>query len=87
MNKILKVFVILGTFFLLCFGIYKTIQIQEWKEENCDIEYYERTVRVCAKSRLQPQPMGKTVGLIRRCVEYKDTVVTMWRYKCPPKTD
>lgn len=70
---------------LLCYGIYWAIKDQQWKEANCEKIYYKRKTKVCVKYGTRPIMAGKVVVVQRYCMEYKDTLVLDWKYKCPEK--
>lgn len=85
MNKYFKSFVIVCAILTIIWGIFIIFSTIQWREANCEKVYYNRTIQVCAKERLQVIFTGKASATVRRCVEYKDTVIQSWRYKCPPK--
>ena len=67
------------------FMIYMGVNHMNWKEDNCEKEYYGITIRTCTQRQNKPMTAGKVVYFQQVCVKYKDTVVQRWRYKCPPK--
>lgn len=81
----IRYFLIILTIGIIGYGIYSIVQYEEWREKNCEKVYFKRNSRVCIKYRRYPTRIGKITTIQRRCIEYKDTLVSDWEYRCPPK--
>ena len=81
----MKNLILIIIFSLSLYSIYWLIQDAEWKARNCEKIYYKRKARVCVKHGSRTVMAGKGVVLQTYCVEYKDTLVLDWKYKCPEK--
>ncbi len=65
--------------------VYWIVKDHQWKEANCEKVYYNRKTNVCVKYGTRPVMAGKFVTIHQYCMEYKDTLVLDWEYKCPEK--
>lgn len=81
--KLEKLVLVGAVLLLLGYVIYKGVNHMRWLEANCDKEYYKVETQVCVKTKKSWLWTGKSMMPVTRCVEYKDTLVTQWKYKCP----